>query len=61
MTKSKVKKCKNCKVTGLIPLITGFDNSNDEYLAKVNGAWWMASDLFEDFPFIDGTPCGVKE
>ena len=37
--------------------ITGFDDSN----VRINVTWYTLDDLFEDYTYLDGSPCGVKE
>ncbi len=37
--------------------ITGVD---DNYV-RVNVTWYTLDDLFEDYTYLDGSPCGVKE
>jgi hypothetical protein len=43
-------------------LITGYiDNEGNGQLVKIGDKYYGLCVLFEDFQFIDGSPCGVEK
>ena len=56
------------KESGSVFLVTGFDNNTEEaYGIKrkacvfIEDMWKDMDDLYKDFTFLDGKPCGVEE
>ena len=38
-------------------LITAFD----DYTCRISGAFWNMVNLYENFTYLDGSPCGISE